>query len=299
MSIVTKVKRHGLVGSAKKASEIAVRKTGWHAWRTRNAQPYVSPTPSELASIEADLADLGIAVGDYRADPAKFRTFQAAGHFPTDYHGGVDGPVWDEKLLEHFIAAELLELFRYGADDVYVDVAAATSPWVHGLRSQVGLRAYAIDLIAIPAAYRNLPYYRQENATQTQFETASVKGASLHCAFEMFAGQDDMQFVREAARILAPGGKVVIVPLYMHTDFCAYSSPDFWGKGWVDQGAKEYVRNDAYGIRASRKYDAQRLKERVLDVAVGAGLSFKLRALRNKEELGKNIYCHFILELAK
>ena len=54
---------------------------------------------------------------------------------------------------------------------------------------------------------------------------------------------------------------------------------------------------DCYGVPSSRKYDAQRLKERVLDPILKAGLQYRLLALRNKETFGQGIYCRFILEI--
>ena len=113
----------------------------------------------------------------------------------------------------------------------------------------------------------------------------------------MFAGDDDTYLVREAARILAPGGRVVILPLYMHTHYCAYSTPEYWARGHSDPAAVEYVRTDTWGVPSSRKYDAPALVRRVLGPANEAGLGYRLRALRNQAELGENIYCHFILEL--
>ena len=235
---------------------------------------------------------------DYRVDPESFARFKAEKPFPENYHGGRAGGVWDEKLLEHFIAARLLGLDDYRADDLYVDVAACDSPWARYLREVRGFNAWAIDL-AVGYAFRGLPYYRSENATTTTFADATVRGGSLHCAFEMFAGDDDVEFVREVARILAPGGKVVIVPLYLHTHYCAYSTAEHWGRGHSDPAAVEYVRMDTWGVSSSRKYDAQALVRRVLDPVFEAGFAYRLRALRNKEELGKNIYCHFILELTR
>lgn len=299
MSVLATVQRHGLLGTARKALALAKRKSGYTAWRFRHAPKYANPTEIELETIERDLATLGITVEDYAPSPASFKRFQADNWFPPDYHGGIQGGVWDEKLLEHWLASERLGLMAYDPDEVYVDVAAASSPWAQNLRERKSLSAYAIDLDKVGAAYRHLPYYRKEDATRTTFSNASVKGASLHCAYEMFMGQDDIGLIHEAARILKPGGKAIILPLYMHTHYCAYATPEYFGKGYSDPTAKEYVRMDCSGVPSSRKYDAPTLKRRILDRVESLGMRYRLLALRNKAALGHNIYCHFILEIER
>jgi hypothetical protein len=301
VSILDKVKRHGVLGTLRKAVTVGptMARYRYHRWSTRSAPQYANPSSGELAQIERDLAALGVVVQDYSPAPSGFKAFQEAAYFPLDYHGGVDSGVWDEKLLEHWITSELLELMNYQSGDIYVDVAAATSPWAKVLRERVGTSSFAIDLCEIGNAYKDLPYYRVENATATSFQSASVRGASLHCAYEMFMGNDDVTLLSEAARILKPGGKMVIAPLYMHTHYCAYSTPEYYGKGHSDPAAKEYVKADFYGVPSSRKYDAKRLHERVLQPVERLGMTYRLLALRNKDELGKNIYCHFILEITR
>ncbi|NCC34007.1 MAG: methyltransferase domain-containing protein, partial [Chloroflexia bacterium] len=229
----------------------------------------------------------------------RFEQFKVQGWFHDHYHGGRASGVWDEKLLEHWIAGELLQLDQWAPNDIYVDMAACSSPRAQALRERLGLEAFAIDLAPVGQAYADLPYYRSENATRTSFADGEVRGASLQCAFEMFQGQDDQRLIDELARILRPGGKVVILPLYMHTHYCAYSTPEYYGQGHSDPEAKEYILMDFYGAPSSRKYDGQRLKERVLDPILKAGLRYRLLALRNKAELGEGIYCHFILEIEK
>jgi ubiquinone/menaquinone biosynthesis C-methylase UbiE len=306
MNIVQKIRLYGVAGCARKALALAMTRCGWYEWhvrwyrwRVRNAPRYNNPTPDELDQIERDLHSLGVEIFDYSPSPEDFHAFQAENHFPDNYLGGRNNKVWDEKLLEHWIASERLGLINFGAGDVYLDVAAASSPWAHAVRKFLGIEAYAIDLGQVSEAYKNLSYYRTENATATSFTDASVNGASLHCAYEMFIGNDDVQFVREVARILAPGGKVIILPLYMHTHYCAYSTPEYFGKGYIDPTAKEYVRLDCMGVPSSRKYNAAMLKSRVLDTIVMEGMSYSLLALRNKVELGEGIYCHFILEICR
>ena len=298
MNLLNSLRRHGVLGTASYAVKVAARRLGWYEFRFRRVPKYQAPTAEELSLIEKELQDLGIRVEDYQADAGAFKTFQAADHFPVNYHGGVGSGVWDEKLLEHFIAAELLGLKDFSGNDVYVDIAACNSPWAHALRTGFGVNAYAIDL-ELGASYRKLPYYLQENATSTNFADASVKGASLQCAFEMFMGEDDVELIAEAGRFLAPGGKLVILPLYMHTHYCAYSTPEYWGKGFSDAKAREYVRIDFLGVPSSRKYDAAMLKQRIIDPVREHGMQYRLLALRNKEQLGSGIYCHFILEISR
>jgi ubiquinone/menaquinone biosynthesis C-methylase UbiE len=170
---------------------------------------------------------------------------------------------------------------------------------VQALRERNNIKAFAIDLSEIGTAYRRLPYYRVENATATSYEDATITGASLHCAFEMFMGEDDTRLMTEMARILKPGGKVVILPLYMHTHYCAYATPEYYSKGYSDQMAKEYIRLDCSGIPSSRKYDASKLKKRVLDHIIEVGLQYRILVLRNKHEFGQDVYCNFILEIEK
>jgi hypothetical protein len=264
-------------------------------YRLRNEPVYQSPTENELLSIEADLNSLGITVSDYSPDPTKFKIFQEEAWFPQNYFGGIQSEVWVEKLLEHWLASELLGLDKYSSDDIYVDIAACNSPWAMTLRQRRNIAAFAIDISPIPATFSSFTYYKQEDATKTSFASKAVRGASLQCAYEMFVRDNDINLIAELGRILLPGGKVVIAPLYMHTHYCAYSTPEYYGKGYVDEHAKEYLRTDCLGVPSSRKYDAAELKRRVLDPIVKAGMKFQLLAIRNKAELGKGVYCHFIL----
>jgi SAM-dependent methyltransferase len=207
--------------------------------------------------------------------------------------------VWDEKLLEHWIAAQRLGLMDYQPADIYIDVSASNSPWARALRERLGISAFAIDLCQVGPTYLGLDYYRTENATATSFADGSFSGVSLHCAYEMFTKDDDINLLVEMKRILKPSGKLIIVPLYMHTHYCAYSTPEYYGKGHSDPTAKEYVRLDCFGIPSSRKYDAKMLKMRILDTIKRLGMEYQIFALRNKADLGRNIYCHFILEITR
>lgn len=276
-----------------------VKRFLWRKWTlflTRTAPEYKNPTELQLKEIEEELQNNGIQIHDYTIDIKSFEKFKNRIPFPHDYHGGQKDGVFDEKIAEHYIAYDLLDLSNYEKGDFYLDVAACSSPWVHLLREKVSINARAIDL-HIEETYKQWDYYEQQDATQTRFADSSVSGASLQCAFEMFQGNDDINFIKELSRLLKKGGKCIISPLYMHTHYCGYSTPDYFSKGHADSEAKEYIRRDCWGIPFSRKYDAMHLKKRVLDEIENLGMSYRLKALRNKDAIGENIYCHFILEI--
>ena len=156
--------------------------------------------------------------------------------------------------------------------------------------------AWSIDLDPHPWM-EELPYYLQGDATASRFDSASMGSASLQCAYEMFQGDADTRLLKELGRVLKPGGRAVISPLYLHTEACYYQSPDHYGRDVGDAGATRYLRHEVWGIAASRKYSPQTLRERVWEPALAAGLRPGLQVLRNAADIGPNIYLHFILTL--
>lgn len=265
--------------------------------RNRSHLPdYASPTYAELASIEEELQRRGIGVEELIVAPQAFMEFQAKFPFPTDYHGGPHGGVFTEKLLEHYLAHHLLDLDTENRTP-YIDVAACASPWAMLLRN-AGIEAYAIDL-DLGATYKHLPYYETQNATCMRFDNSSVGSASLQCAFEMFEGNDDTALIHELSRVLRPAGRAVILPLYMHTHPCHYSTPEWTAMKTGDSGSSAYVRRDVWGIRASRKYSPETLISRVLNPAIDAGLLPSIKVVRNAREIDSSVYLHFVLVLDK
>lgn len=258
---------------------------------------YQGPTRGELQQIEDALRDKGIAISDYFVDLADFGRFKKDFHFGPDFYGGERSPLFNEKVLEHFIAYDL-GIRNSDKDAIYVDIAASNSPWAMLLREQ-GYSAFGIDLEK-SRCYGDLPFYRLADATRTDFPDSSVSCASLQCAYEMFLGDSDSRLVDELARILKPGGIAIISPLYMHTHYCGYCSPSYWRcNDFHDIGAKLYVKRSSWRIPFSRKYDVEALQSRVLKRIQVNSLEYRLSVLRNAKDIDPHIYCYFFLQISK
>ncbi len=292
--------RHGFKKTLQLLGGLAFRPLGSYYRRIkhRNAEQYFGPTDDELVRIEEMLVHEGITLSEITIDLNDYKCFQEKMPFPADYHGGRGGGAWNEKILEHYISYKLLALAEFNQNDIYADIAAGGSPWAMLLRLNAGVQSFALDVNLRPP-YDRLQYYRPENAVKTSFQDSSVRGISLHCAYEVFEGNDDIDLLKELGRILQPGGKAIILPLYMHTHYCSYASPEFFGKGFSAAGAREYINWKSCGVHSSRKYNVQQLTKRVLDVIFAAGMKYRILVLRNKKDIAADVYCHFILEIIK
>lgn len=77
------------------------------------------------------------------------------------------------------------------------------------------------------------------------------------------------------------------------------NAPRYASPTTAELDAIRYVRTDCFGIPSSRKYDAPKLRSRVLDTLARLGMDYRLLVVRNQPALGRRIYCQFILEIAK
>ena len=106
---------------------------------------------------------------------------------------------------------------------------------------------------------------------------ASCDAMSLHCSFEHFEGTADSGFVREASRLLKPGGVGCIIPLYLSNTYQIVSNPRYWFKEGIprESGATIVVSRN-YWERHGRFYDAVTLQKRVLRPMRDAGLNVEI-----------------------
>jgi len=185
-----------------------------------------------------------------------------------------------EKKLEYYASSQLLNL---SAGDRFVDIASQSSPFPAFVQRTTGCEAYRQDLNYKPGLHgREIGC----DASAIPVPDGFFTKMTLHCSFEHFEGDSDTGFVREAARTLAPGGKVCIIPLYVGLKFRERRIERYGGPG--DE------RNMGEGCEFQRAYDAGALADRV--IAPSRGLfSAEIHRITNLESLRSTLPAHAAL----
>lgn len=187
-----------------------------------------------------------IKVKPYALDQQAFANFQRRYHDPRSFiHTG--------KLLEYFISEQWMQPIN---DGVYIDIAAQDCPYASYLRSAYGARAYRQDLYYLQYGVHGFDI--GGNAAELPFGNEEVRGIALHNSIEHFEGDSDIRFMAEAARVLIPGGVLVIVPLYI-----AEHLSEEHEAGWIDEHGVKHLWGA--GARFARTYGPSEFKERIIE----------------------------------
>ncbi|NVJ07029.1 methyltransferase domain-containing protein [Myxococcus sp. AM001] len=244
------------------------------------------------------LRQAGISVEPYRFDVAELERFwdglQARN--ATIRHCCGFQPYW-EKRPQYYFTWKQIEPLVAREDAVYVDIASTlSSPYLDVVRELGRTRnLYAQDLVFPPGIHG---HQIGGSAAELPLEDGSVDAMTLHCSFEHFEGSADTGFIREAGRVLRPGGKVCIVPLYLGEYAFTMCDPA-WGYD-IRRDAESVIHLfPRWGERHGRFYDAVTLKERVLAPAHAAGLTSRVFHFENILDLHPSCYTHFGLVLEK
>jgi SAM-dependent methyltransferase len=240
----------------------------------------------DLTNISKDFEALGVKVIQYKIDVDGFNDWLEQVQFPSSYIDSYGG-VFVEKALEHYVGASLLQM---RSDDMLIDVAAAHSPWYEMARRLYGCDGYALDLV-FPSGVHGKKI--GADATHMPLPDDFATKITLHCSYEHFEGSADVRLISEAYRILKDGGKMIILPLYMHEFYQALSSP--WaGRKGLDYNGAELVWWDYYDAprcRFARNYSVEAFYERI--VTNLNGFTLQIYYIENEKEVSPTCYLKF------
>ena len=240
----------------------------------------------------------GLITKEYYVDRADYDRYVIAARyedFDPYYRGGMSGDLDHrvEKLLQHYISLSLLGI---QSDELYMDVASNTSPMRHIVKRLYNVPVYSLDLSYPPGIDGELI---GADAGAMPVKDGFASKMTLHCAFEHFACGADSRFVKECARVLRPGGKVCVIPLYLLPQYCVRVDPTIEGDISVSdtEGAKKvYVRG--YKVDYGRFYSPESFRRRILEQATG--LTFTAYRILGLEQFAPDyVYSNFALVIEK
>ncbi|MEN8154842.1 MAG: class I SAM-dependent methyltransferase [Acidobacteriota bacterium] len=198
-----------------------------------------------------------------------------------------------EKTLEYYLAYTLIAPSK---GEVFVDIAAENSPHYKEFEKLSGARGYKQDLMYKPGIRgREIG----GDASGMPVSDNFFDKAFAACSLEHFEEESDINFISEMGRALKPGGKLVVLPLYLHKKPFVVTDPRYSVPGNVkfDEGIDIHCV-ETYQNRHGRFYSPETLNKRLIlpnkDV-------FKFRVLyfENFRDIDKTVYCRFALEAVK
>jgi SAM-dependent methyltransferase len=270
------------------------------AWKSRYERlrepktgSYAPQSPKIHREIEDELRRYGFRVDGLRIDVNGYKVYLERARysrFPRYYP--FETEAFAEKSLEHYLAAVLLDL---SMDDVYIDIANANSPTPEIYHELFGCETYRQDLI-FPEGIHGRTI--GGNAARMPVEDGFASKMALHCSFEHFEGDSDIEFIREVNRVLKKGGRVCILPLYLFTEYAIQTDPAcVLPKDIQFEGDARIFAAKGWGNRHGRFYDISHLLARIRDNL--DGLDLTIYSVTNEKDIDKSCWLKFIALLEK
>ena len=252
-----------------------------HPLRTKFSAP-------DYDSLWHELQQRPIATAEYRVDRARYEQWVSDAKYPLLSYVVNRS----EKYLEHQVSVDLLDLPQLGS---LIDVAAGHSAFAQIMRR----RGY--DVIAQDRAFP--PGLRHGclggDACAMDLPDRCADAITLHCSFEHFEGDADSRFLREAARLLKPGRKAVILPLYLHHEYINLTDPLYSKEPVQFDPSAETVASFGFANRFGRHYSLDAFAGRAVAAAISAGLEPKVYRIVNGAAIDPAIYLNFAFVLTK
>lgn len=244
--------------------------------------------PARINCIKDRLRDKGLDVQSIKLSKNEYDKYIHDAKYDAEYYK------YNllEKSLEHFICYKLLNISK---NDFLVDIACEISPLCEIMQRLIGCKGYMQDLM-FPVGINGNRI--GGDAANLPVSDDFFSGASVTCSLEHFEGDADIRFMTEMARVLKPGGKVVIAPLYIYPTACYLTDPVMAVVGEVPFDEPVFCIEN-WGNRHARFYSPETLYERL--IKPNPSIKFEILLLENSDDFGDptHCYCRFILVGAK
>lgn len=266
----------------------------------QNGWSRIDITKPALDVVQQEIAGYGLVVEqiDLRTYVDAHRQFLALPDYAGDYrtYGGPMLHCLLEKSLEHFLS---IVIAQPKPGQTAVDIGSCRSVVPTILRRDFGVRCYEQDL-EYPSGVVGETI--GSSADSIPLPDGCVDFMTLHCTFEHFEGDADTGFMRESARLLRPGGRVVILPLYLNASYCNVTgevSPEQRERIGFDLAAQYHCVIPEWQNRFGRHYSPAALARRVIEPARAAGLRTRLIRVQCWEAIDPRLWLRWILVLER
>ena len=171
-----------------------------------------------------------------------------------------------KKLLELFVSYKLLQVEE---GDTYLDAAGGQYSYASRIKCKTKIIQDIRLSDKLKAFHGNKVQYLDSSCADIPLESRSINKISCHHSIEHFQQSADTQFIIEVQRLLAPGGRCVVLPIFIASKAILLTDkPDF--HKWDEKG--EWVFDETATLPGgkgsghfSRVYSPESLKSRLLD----------------------------------
>lgn len=201
-----------------------------------------------------------------------------------------------KKLLEFFASFTLL---APEPAHVFMDAGGGMHTYLPRLRTA---RRYMQDIRIVPGVRKALGDdigYLECDAANIPLPAGSVDRIACHHAFEHFQGTSDVSFITEVQRLLAPGGRCCIVPLFVSDRYAEVTDTLSLGRKFdrrstrvIDPTAS--IPGGKWSGNYARIYDTQAVRERLIANVRSGEFTMTVAQLRLDGELVPDLTlpCH-------
>jgi SAM-dependent methyltransferase len=245
-------------------------------------------TTQSCDQIARNLKRCGIATEELVAPASLYASYLRAADYP-HYYPDYYIKNLPEKSFEHFFVTHFLGL---NASDVFLDIASEGSPLPDIVPRFFGCETYAQDIMYQRGICGNRI---GGDACNMPVNDGFATVAALTCSLEHFEGDSDTRLFEELGRVLRPGGRVCVLPLYLYSQPITVTDPVYSTSTEVqfDPEATVYCAR-GWGNRHGRHYSAESLVKRILEPTARL-FKFQVFYLQQLAEVHPSLYAHFAL----